>query len=141
MALLGVLSLSGMVIKNAIVLMDQINLEIRVEIREGKDRYRAIIDSGVSRMRPVMMAAITTVMGMTPLVLDAFYVSMAVTIMFGLAFAAVLTLIVVPVLYAMFFRIPYGGEAARLAAAITDTPEPQADPNSPETSEKSFSDE
>ena len=108
MAMLGLLSLSGMLIKNAIVLIDQINLEIR----QGKDSYRAIIDSGVSRTRPVMMAAITTVMGMTPLVLDAFYVSMAVSIMFGLAFAAVLTLLIVPVLYAMFFRIRWGGKVA-----------------------------
>ncbi len=102
MALLGMLSLSGMLIKNSIVLIDQINLEIG----QGKDIYHAIVDSGVSRMRPVLMAAMTTVMGMTPLVFDAFYVSMAVTIMFGLSFAAVLTLLVVPVLYAIFYRVP-----------------------------------
>ncbi len=99
MALLGMLSLTGMLIKNAIVLIDQIDLDIR----SGKQIYQAILDSAVSRTRPVMMAAATTVMGMTPLLLDAFYVSMAVTIMFGLTFAAVLTLIVVPVLYAILF--------------------------------------
>jgi len=103
MALLGVLSLSGMLIKNAIVLIDQINFEVG----QGKELPRAIQDSAVSRTRPVMMAAVTTVMGMTPLVLDAFYVSMAVTIMFGLSFAAVLTLIVVPVFYAIFFRVKF----------------------------------
>ena len=102
MALLGILSLMGMLIKNAIVLIDQIDLEIR----EGKDMHLAVLDSSVSRMRPVMMAAATTVLGMAPLLLDAFYISMAVTIMFGLTFAAVLTLIVVPVLYSIFFRIP-----------------------------------
>ena len=103
MALLGVMSLSGMLIKNAIVLIDQINLEIR----EGKNPFNAIIDSGVSRMRPVSMAALTTIMGMLPLLQDGFFIAMAVTIMFGLGFATVLTLIFVPVLYATFFRVPY----------------------------------
>ncbi len=103
MALLGLMSLAGMLIKNAIVLVDQINLEIK----EGKDSFHAIIDSGVSRMRPVSMAALTTIMGMIPLLQDDFFIAMAVTIMFGLGFATVLTLIVVPVLYAVFFRIPY----------------------------------
>jgi multidrug efflux pump subunit AcrB len=104
MALLGLMSLSGMLIKNAIVLIDQINLEIR----EGKNPFKAIVDSGVSRMRPVSMAALTTIMGMIPLLQDDFFIAMAVTIMFGLGFATLLTLIVVPVLYAAFFRIPYG---------------------------------
>jgi multidrug efflux pump subunit AcrB len=103
MALLGVMSLSGMLIKNAIVLIDQIDLEIR----EGKDRYQAIVDSGVSRMKPVSMAALTTIMGMIPLLQDGFFVAMAVTIMFGLGFATVLTLVFVPVLYATLFKIPY----------------------------------
>ena len=103
MALLGVMSLSGMLIKNAIVLIDQIDLEIR----EGKERFQAIVDSGVSRMRPVSMAALTTIMGMIPLLQDGFFVAMAVTIMFGLGFATVLTLVFVPVLYATLFKIPY----------------------------------
>ena len=100
MPLLGILSLTGMLIKNAIVLID----EIEIQKAGDKTIHEAIVDSGVSRLRPVMMAASTTVLGMLPLVLDAFFVSMAVTIMFGLAFASVLTLIVVPVLYAIFFR-------------------------------------
>ena len=103
MALLGFLSLSGMLIKNAIVLIDQMDLEIR----EGKDRFQAIMDSGVSRLRPVAMAALTTAMGMLPLFTDAFFVAMAVTIVFGLMVATVLTMVVVPVLYAIFFRIPF----------------------------------
>ncbi len=101
MALLGFLSLSGMLIKNAIVLVDQID----IEIAEGKAPYQAVVHSAVSRVRPVGMAAATTILGMTPLIFDAFYVSMAITIMFGLAFATLLTLIVVPVLYTIFFRI------------------------------------
>ena len=102
MALLGLMSLSGMLIKNAIVLIDQIDLNIKT----GMDRMDAIIESGVSRMQPVMMAALTTMMGMIPLFQDAFFIAMAVTIVFGLGFATVLTLVFVPVLYATFFKIP-----------------------------------
>ncbi len=101
MALLGLMSLSGMLIKNALVLIDQID----INIREGMPGMEAIIESGVSRMQPVMMAALTTMMGMIPLFQDAFFVSMAVTIVFGLGFATVLTLVFVPVLYATFFKI------------------------------------
>lgn len=100
-ALLGFLSLSGMLIKNAIVLLDQ----IEIEKKEGKSIYQAILDSAVSRVRPVTMAAFTTVLGMIPLVFDVFFSAMAVTIMAGLTFATVLTLIVVPVFYAVFFRV------------------------------------
>ena len=103
MALLGLLSLSGMLLKNGIVLLDQINSELE----SGKEPYQAVIDSGVSRVRPVSMAAITTILGMVPLLADAFFESMAVTIMFGLGFATVLTLIVVPMLYTMLYRIKY----------------------------------
>lgn len=101
MALLGLLSLSGMLIKNGIVLVDQIN----IELDSGKEPYKAVFDSGVSRVRPVAMAAITTILGMIPLLFDVFFQSMAVTIMFGLGFATILTLIVVPVLYTMLFKI------------------------------------
>jgi multidrug efflux pump subunit AcrB len=102
MALLGFLSLSGMLIKNAIVLIDEIGAQLAV----GKSGYDAIVEAGLSRARPVSMAAATTVLGMIPLLTDAFFVSMAVTIMAGLTFATVLTLVFVPVLYAIFFRIP-----------------------------------
>lgn len=102
MALLGFLSLAGMLIKNAIVLIDQIDLEIR----EGKEGFSAIVDSAMSRARPVLMAAITTVLGMIPLYFDILFSALAVTIMFGLAFATVLTLIIVPVLYSVFLKIP-----------------------------------
>jgi len=100
MSLLGMLSLSGMLIKNAIVLVDEINFQLS----EGKELLPAILDSGTSRLRPVAMAASTTALGMTPLLFDAFFVSMAVTIIFGLLFATVLTMVVLPVLYAIFFR-------------------------------------
>ena len=102
MALLGLLSLSGMMIKNAIVLIDEIN----AQTDGGAEPYDAIVMAGVSRLRPVSMAALTTVLGMIPLLPDVFFASMAVTIMFGLSFATVLTLIVIPVLYALVFKIP-----------------------------------
>ena len=101
MGLLGALSLVGLLIKNAIVLIEEIDMQIA----SGKESYTAILDSAVSRMRPVMMAASTTILGMAPLLSDVFFLDMAVVIMFGLGFASILTLVVVPVLYAIFFNI------------------------------------
>ncbi len=98
-ALLGLLSLSGMLIKNGIVLVEEIDL-VRAE---GKPLREAIVEASVSRLRPVMLAAVTTILGMAPLLTDAFFVSMAVTIMGGLAFATILTLIAAPVFYLVFF--------------------------------------
>jgi multidrug efflux pump subunit AcrB len=100
MALLGFLSLIGMLIKNAIVLIDEINLQWA----EGKELLNAIVESGASRLRPVLMAASTTALGLIPLLFDAFFISMAVTIIFGLGFATLLTMVVVPVLYATFYK-------------------------------------
>lgn len=102
MAILGMLSLSGMIIKNGIVLVDQINIELAA----GKTMYAAVFDSSVSRVRPVCMAASTTMLGMIPLFFNPFFTAMAVTIVFGLGFATILTLVVLPVSYAMIFRIP-----------------------------------
>ncbi len=101
MALLGFLSLIGMLIKNAIVLVDEINQQLQ----EDKPAIDAVIGSAISRLRPVAMAAATTILGMTPLFPDAFFVSMAVTIAFGLGFATVLTMVVVPVLYSTIYGI------------------------------------
>jgi multidrug efflux pump subunit AcrB len=101
MAILGLLSLSGLLIKNAIVLVDQMD----IEIVDGKARFDAVVDSAASRVRPVMMGALTTVLGVIPLFGDAFFKSMAVVLVFGLTFATVLTLIVVPALYVVIFKI------------------------------------
>jgi multidrug efflux pump subunit AcrB len=101
MSILGALSLVGLLIKNAIVLIE----EIDQHIEGGKDRYEAILDAAVSRMRPVVLAAATTVLGLIPLLADVFFVNMSITIMAGLAFATVLTLVIVPTLYAILFRI------------------------------------
>ena len=96
LALVGALSLIGMIIKNAVVLIDQIDREIQT----GKDPYLSVVDSSVSRLRPIIMASLTTVLGISPSIFDRFFRAMAVTIMSGLTFATVLTLIVVPVIYA-----------------------------------------
>jgi len=104
MALLGALSLIGLLIKNAIVLIE----EIDQNIESGTPAYEAILDSSVARMRPVMMAASTTILGLIPLLPDIFFVNMALTVMFGLGFATVLTLIFVPTLYSIFFRVKPG---------------------------------
>ncbi|GGY34499.1 multidrug transporter AcrB [Bacterioplanes sanyensis] len=97
MALLGFLSLSGMIVKNGIVLVDQ----IRFELDNGKAGYDAIFEASVSRLRPVTMAALTTILGLLPLLADPFFSAMAVVICFGLGFATVLTLGVVPVMYSL----------------------------------------
>lgn len=98
-ALLGLLSLSGMLIKNGIVLVEEIDL-VRAE---GVALTEAIITASTSRLRPVMLAAVTTILGMAPLLGDAFFVSMAITIMGGLAFASILILVAAPVLYYLLF--------------------------------------
>ena len=95
-ALLGLLSLSGMLIKNAIVLVGEFDRQRA----DGVDDHTAVVMGAVSRLRPVILAAGTTILGMTPLLPDAFFASMSVTIMGGLAVASMLTLIVVPALYA-----------------------------------------
>jgi multidrug efflux pump subunit AcrB len=107
MALLGVIALGGEQIKNSIVLVD----EVYTQLGEGKPPYMAVVDASVSRLRPVLLVAVTTVLGMIPLLQDPFFVAMAATIMFGLAFACVLTMIVVPVLYSIFFRVPTNAPA------------------------------
>ncbi len=101
MAILGVLSLTGMLIKNAIVLID----ETDTQISEGRPRLQAVIDSAVSRVRPVSLGVLTTVLGVMPLLWDPFFKSLAVVIICGLSFATILTLIVVPTLYTIFFRV------------------------------------
>jgi len=101
MGLLGVLSLSGLLIQNGIILVDRMD----TEIQEGKPRFDAVVDSAVSRMRPVVLGSFTTALGVIPLFFDAFFQSMAVVIVFGLTFATILTLLIVPVLYTVFMRI------------------------------------
>ncbi|WP_227286945.1 efflux RND transporter permease subunit [Boseongicola sp. H5] len=100
-ALLGLLSLSGMLIKNAIVLVEEIDAQ---KDEEAKTQSEAIVAASISRLRPVTLAAATTILGMVPLLSDAFFASMAVAIMAGLGFASILTLIGVPALYHTYMR-------------------------------------
>ena len=102
MAILGFLSLIGMMVKNAIVLVDEADHNIKA----GLAPFLAVIQAAVSRARPVVLGALTTILGVAPLILDPFFKSMAVTIMFGLLFATALTLVVIPLLYAVLLRIP-----------------------------------
>ena len=99
-AIVGVLGLIGMMIKNGIVLMDEISLEVS----QGRNLRDALIHSSKSRLRPVMMAALTTILGMIPLVPDAMFGSLAVTIMGGLFVGSLITLVFIPVLYSLFFK-------------------------------------
>ncbi len=111
-ALLGLLSLAGMLIKNGIVLVEEIDI-VRAD---GIQLKEAVVSASVSRFRPVVLAAATTILGMVPLLGDAFFVSMSVTIMAGLAFGSVLTLIAAPVLYYVFFKRDERFEDERLEA-------------------------
>jgi len=104
LALLGFLSLIGMIIKNSIVLVDEIN----IQTGEGLGTYDAILAAATSRLRPVSMAAATTVLGMAPLFPDPFFNSLAVTVAAGLTFATVLTMVVLPVFYAIIFKVKTG---------------------------------
>lgn len=99
--IIGALGLIGMMIKNSVVLLDEIN----IGIRKGKTPYQSTVDASVSRMRPVMMASLTTILGMLPLVWDVMFNSLAITIMFGLLVGSLITLLVVPVMYTVFYGI------------------------------------
>ncbi|WP_187505771.1 efflux RND transporter permease subunit [Pantoea agglomerans] len=105
MALIGLLSLSGMLIRNGIVLIEEIRL-----FRQEKSLQLAIIDAATSRLRPILLTAFTTVLGLLPLLRDVFFQSMAVVIIFGLGFATVLTLLVLPVIYRCFHGREAHGE-------------------------------
>ncbi|MEG2556083.1 MAG: efflux RND transporter permease subunit [Odoribacter sp.] len=100
----GWLGLLGMIIKNVIVLIDEIN----VQHRSGISLYISIVEATVSRTRPVLMAAITTIFGMVPLLFDVAFGGMAATIIFGLTFATLLTLFITPALYAIFYKVKEG---------------------------------
>jgi multidrug efflux pump len=100
-ALLGMIALAGMIMRNTVILVDQIDHDIA----EGHGRPRAVIDATVRRARPVVLTALAAVLGMIPLGGSLFWGPMAITIMGGLLVATVLTLLVVPALYALWFRV------------------------------------
>ena len=102
MAIIGMMGLIGMMVKNAIVLVDEIN---RLQTEEHYHPYHAVVEATVSRVRPVLMASLTTIVGMVPLVNDPMYGSMAITIMGGLTVGTLITLILLPIFYTALFRI------------------------------------
>ena len=120
MALLGVLSLGGEQIKNSIVVLSK----IRHEVAQGTQPYQAILDGCVSKVRPVLMVAITTVLGMIPLLKDPFFGAMAVCIMFGLSFACILTMIVMPASIRSFMAFPRNLRSSQLQLAMPEKTAP-----------------
>ena len=102
-AIVGALGLVGMMIKNGVVLVDEVN----IQIQSGKEPFMALLDASSSRLRPVLLAAMTTILGMIPLVNDDMFGALAVTIMGGLFVGTIITLVILPVLYALFYRIRY----------------------------------
>lgn len=104
MTLLGIISLSGIVINNAIVLLERIKIE---EIENGFSAYEAIIEASISRLRPIVLTTLTTILGLVPLWYSGgiMWEPMAISIIFGLFVSTILTLIFTPVLYAIFYRI------------------------------------
>lgn len=114
-ALLGAMSLSGMMIKNAVVLLDEVN----ANLGKGMKPYNAVVEAAVSRLNPVVNAAGTTVLGVLPMLQDVFWVALAVTIFFGLIVGTLLTMVMVPTLYALLYRIPAQPPATKPSAAGT----------------------
>jgi len=106
-AQLGTIALAGMIMRNSVILIDQ----IRQDIEAGNDRWNAILDATVRRARPIVLTSLTTVLAMIPLSRSAFYGSMAIAVMGGLIVATVLTLVFVPALYAAWYRVRPGDEA------------------------------
>lgn len=105
-AIVGALGLVGMMIKNGVVLVDEVN----IQIQSGKEAFKALLDASSSRLRPVFLAAMTTILGMIPLVNDDMFGALAVTIMGGLFVGTIITLVILPVFYALFYRIRHPRE-------------------------------
>ena len=101
LALLGAMGVAGMMIKNSIVLLE----EVHHNLAHGKSPYDSLIDGAVSRLTPVLLAAGMTVVGVAPLLQDVFWVGLAATLMSGLSFGAIVTMVMVPVLYATLAKI------------------------------------
>jgi multidrug efflux pump subunit AcrB len=118
-ALLGAMSLAGMMLKNGIVLLDEINLNLSL----GKAPYDAVMDSAASRLRPVALAAATTVLGVIPLLQDAFWIGLSVVIMVGLTFGTLLTMVLLPTFYCTLYRIPAQAKGERPASGALEQPQ------------------
>jgi multidrug efflux pump subunit AcrB len=125
-ALLGLIALAGMIMRNTVILVDQ----IAIDLAAGAGPRQAVIEATVRRARPVVLTAAAAVLAMIPLATNVFWGPMAVTIMGGLLVATVLTLVFVPALYALCFRVPRREPATRaagvdVAATVDAEPEPR----------------
>jgi multidrug efflux pump subunit AcrB len=122
-AILGVVALGGMIMRNAVILIDQ----VQTELDEGRDPWTAVVDAAVHRARPVALTAAATVLAMIPLTRSVFWGPMAIAIMGGLTIATILTIFFVPALYAACFKVSRtGAEPTPPAAAATGAPVPAA---------------
>jgi multidrug efflux pump subunit AcrB len=117
-AILGIIALGGMIMRNSVILIDQ----VQTEIAEGRDPWNAVLDAAIHRTRPVVLTALATVLAMVPLTRSVFWGPMAIAIMGGLTIATLLTIFFVPALYAAWFRVrrqPAGGfDAVPSAVAL-----------------------
>jgi len=121
-AILGVIALSGMIMRNSVILIDQ----VRTEMAAGRDAWNAVLDAAVHRTRPVVLTAAATVLAMIPLTRSVFWGPMAIAIMGGLTIATLLTIFFVPALYAAWFRVARQsvsqiGDVAATAALVSST--------------------
>jgi multidrug efflux pump subunit AcrB len=117
-AILGIIALGGMIMRNAVILIDQ----VQTEIAEGRDPWNAVLDAAIHRTRPVVLTALATVLAMVPLTRSVFWGPMAIAIMGGLTIATLLTIFFVPALYAAWFKVrrhqPAGGTDPAPASAV-----------------------
>jgi len=119
-AILGNIALGGMIMRNAVILIDQ----VQTEIADGRDPWNAVLDAAIHRARPVVLTAMATVLAMVPLTRSVFWGPMAIAIMGGLTIATVLTIFFVPALYAAWFKVrrqAAGGTAPAPALAVPAT--------------------
>jgi multidrug efflux pump subunit AcrB len=117
-AILGIIALCGMIMRNSVILVDQ----IRTEMEAGRDPWHAVLEAAVKRTRPVVLTALATGLAMIPLAHSVFWGPMAIAIMGGLASGTVLTIFFVPALYAAWFRVRRQPKSPASMAAVAGEP-------------------
>ena len=113
-AILGIIALGGMIMRNSVILIDQ----VQTEMAAGRDPWNAVLDAAVHRTRPVVLTALATVLAMVPLTRSVFWGPMAIAIMGGLTVATLLTIFFVPALYAAWFKVKRDAPAGQAAGAL-----------------------
>jgi multidrug efflux pump subunit AcrB len=119
-AILGVTALSGMIMRNSVILVDQ----VQAEMAEGRDPWKAVLEAAVHRTRPVALTAAATVLAMVPLTRSIFWGPMAIAIMGGLTIATLLTIFFVPALYAAWFKIRRQPQTSTGTVPVAGEPAP-----------------